>query len=174
MRAACLAAVAVTVAVPAIGLAHEEGGRDGPEACEVRARDGDRVAHRGDLVVEEGERAGDVLALEGDVIVGAGAEVDDAISIGGDVVVEKGGVVRGTAVSVDGEIRVAGGARVDGHALSLGGRVRVSRGGRIGGETGTVSATFGGSSLAAALAREIAGRVTCEELEREVGEGEGL
>jgi len=83
------------------------------------------------------------------------------------------------AVAVDGEVRVARGARVEGDAFSLGGKVRVSRGGLVAGDRGTLSATWGGASLAAALAGAIAERVSCEDLEEEAddeeeGEGEDL
>ena len=73
---------------------------------------------------------------------------------------------------MNGDVRVAREARVDGDAFSLGGKVRVSRGGVVAGETGTLSATWGGTTLAAAIVSGVAEEVSCADLERAVVEVE--
>lgn len=168
MRAVHVAALALA-AVPVIALADHEDVQPERERCEVRRSDGDRVVRRGRLIVEAGERASDVVALQGDVVIRAGATVEDAIAIGGDVVVERGAIVRGSVVSVDGDVRVARDGRVDGDAFSLGGEVRVSGGAVVAGERGTLSATWGGTALSAAIASEVAEEVSCAELEEDGG-----
>jgi hypothetical protein len=151
------AALAFSLAVPAGAAAHERGGLDlDVDGCSIDGDGGDRLARRGDLVIAAGDRVKDAIALQGKVVVKAGASVDDVIAIGGDVVVEAGAVVRGSAVAVDGDVRVARGARVDEDAFSLGGAVRVARGGTVWGDTGTLSASWGGTALAKAIADEIA------------------
>lgn len=125
MRARCLHALSLALAVPAAFAAD---------------RDIDKV--NGSITVDAGERYGDLDTVNGSINIGAGARVADAQTVNGSIRVAEN-VQAGGLSTVNGSIRVASNATINDDVSTVNGSVFVDRGGNVRGDVGTVNGAIG-------------------------------